>query len=219
MKTKTSSKEVKQPSAPERYGATTAKLSRKDSEEEEWMTLPKKLDNGSRMYATMPSRNTVAFARETTPLTSSIRSQSNPASSKGRRTKSLASTQGSLEDPYISSSDRSALFGSNRESIFPDFHDRWLPDVFESEQQTRGSLSSPTGTFQNLHQHHRPKHYLHRSIKRRMFLFLSEPTSSKGSAIFYLVVILAILTINIVMVMQTMNHWQFTPDDCISCGG
>jgi hypothetical protein len=213
MTTKASTKKGGQPSAAESYGGTTSKLSWKDSVEAELMN-----DHGSRIYTTMPSRNTVAFAGETTPLTSSI-PQSNLASAKGRRTKSLTSSQGSLDDPLNFSSDRSALFGSNRESIFPDFHDCWLPDVVESDEQTVFSPSSPTGAFQKLHQHHRQMHYLHRSIKRRIFLFLSEPTSSKGSALFYLVVVLAILSINIIMVMQTMNNWQYTPDDCITCGG
>jgi hypothetical protein len=224
MTTKASSNnEVEQSSESGRYGAITSKLSWKDSEEDELTNPPKQMrqiDEGSPMYTTMPSRNTVAFAGETMPLTSSSMSRSDAASPKGRRTKSLTSSQVSLDEPCISLSDRSAVFGSNRDSIFPDFHNRWLPDVYEeSEQQTiLGSMmSSPT--VQEQHQHHMPKRYLNRSIKRRMFLFLSEPTSSKGSAIFYLVVISSILTINIVMVMQTMNHWQYTPDDCITCGG
>jgi hypothetical protein len=208
MTTEAFSKGVEQPSAAELYGGTASKLSWQHNEEE--LT--------SQMYATMPSRNTVAFAGETTPLTSFMPT-SNPASSKRQKVKSLASSQASLEDPYISSSDRTALLDSNRESIFPDFHNQWLPGVFESEEPAISTLSSPTGAFHALDHHHQPKHYLHRSIKRRIFLFLSEPTSSKGSAIFFLVVISAILAINIVMVMQTMNHWQYTPDDCITCGG
>ena len=176
------------------------------------------------------SRNaTVAFAGESTPLTTSLSSRGH-AAGPSRRHPNLAMSH--LEDSYAScTSERSSVPRSQRhDSIFPDFHNLWLPDVVESDEQDTiitNSLASPTRGSQKLHHHHdhhdhnhdHVKRFPHRSIKRRMFLFLSEPTSSKGSAIFYLVLISAILTINIVMVMQTMDYWQYTPDDCISCGG
>ena len=58
-----------------------------------------------------------------------------------------------------------------------------------------------------------------RSWKRRFFLLLTEPESSFGSAVFYFVLIFAIFASNIIMIMQTMKAWQFTPTDCHSCGG
>lgn len=58
-----------------------------------------------------------------------------------------------------------------------------------------------------------------RSWKRRLFLLLTEPETSLGSAIFYFVLIFAIFASNIIMIMQTMKQFQFTPDDCRSCGG
>jgi hypothetical protein len=58
-----------------------------------------------------------------------------------------------------------------------------------------------------------------RSWNRRFFLLLTEPESSFGSAVFYFVLIFAIFASNIIMVMQTMKAWQFTPTDCHSCGG
>lgn len=30
---------------------------------------------------------------------------------------------------------------------------------------------------------------------------------------------MAIAAMNFIMIMQTMHHWQYTPDDCITCGG
>lgn len=61
--------------------------------------------------------------------------------------------------------------------------------------------------------------HLERSWRRRLFLLITEPETSFLSAIFYAVLILAIFASNLLMIMQTMNEWQFTPDDCRSCGG
>jgi hypothetical protein len=58
-----------------------------------------------------------------------------------------------------------------------------------------------------------------RSWKRRVFLLLTEPESSIGSAAFYFVLIFAIFASNVIMILQTMDAWQFTPTDCHSCGG
>ena len=58
-----------------------------------------------------------------------------------------------------------------------------------------------------------------RPPRRRFFLFLTEPDTSVASAVFFFVLIISIFVLNIVMMMQTMNRFQFTPDDCRSCGG
>jgi hypothetical protein len=58
-----------------------------------------------------------------------------------------------------------------------------------------------------------------RSIRRRIFLLLTEPETSIFSALFFMVLIIAIAASNILMMMQTMQAWQFTPEDCIACGG
>eukprot|EP00977_Amphora_coffeiformis_P016962 scaffold5383_cov222-Amphora_coffeaeformis.AAC.3 len=58
-----------------------------------------------------------------------------------------------------------------------------------------------------------------RPLRRRFFLFLTEPDTSVASAVFFFVLIISIFVLNIVMMMQTMTKFQFTPDDCVSCGG
>lgn len=58
-----------------------------------------------------------------------------------------------------------------------------------------------------------------RPLRRRIFLFLTEPDTSVASAIFFFVLVISILVLNCVMMMQTMTHFQFTPSDCLSCGG
>lgn len=79
----------------------------------------------------------------------------------------------------------------------------WLPDRCEH-------FSSDTN------QSHRRRP---RSFKRRCFLFLTEFESSRGSAIFFVLLMVCIFVMNVVMIMQTMDEWQYTPHDCITCGG
>ena len=57
------------------------------------------------------------------------------------------------------------------------------------------------------------------SIRRRIFLFLTEPQSSILSFVFFIILILAISLSNILMMFQTMPLFQFTPPDCVICGG
>ena len=58
-----------------------------------------------------------------------------------------------------------------------------------------------------------------RSWKRRVFVFMTEPESSTGATIFYAVLILTIGLSNLITVMQTMEQWQYSPTDCVTCGG
>lgn len=58
-----------------------------------------------------------------------------------------------------------------------------------------------------------------RPLRRRIFLFLTEPDTSVASAIFFFVLIVTITIMNVVMMMQTCDSFQFVPDDCRSCGG
>jgi hypothetical protein len=67
------------------------------------------------------------------------------------------------------------------------------------------------------HRHHRLR--TGRSIRRRIFLFLTEPDTSIASAVFFFILLATISLMNLVMIMQTMQHWQYTPDDCRTCGG
>ena len=57
------------------------------------------------------------------------------------------------------------------------------------------------------------------SWRRRIFLIITEPESSALSAAFYVILMSAIFVANIIMVMQTMESWQYTPQNCVTCGG
>ena len=67
--------------------------------------------------------------------------------------------------------------------------------------------------------HGSPKRQVKRSVRRRLFLFLTEPHTSIGSALFYALLMLIIVVSNLFEIMQTVDTWQFTPTDCIMCGG
>eukprot|EP00978_Attheya_sp_CCMP212_P049148 scaffold623057_cov59-Attheya_sp.AAC.1 len=100
-----------------------------------------------------------------------------------------------------------------------------------------GLTASPSGRFKtpdHKHKHSsssllsdtpKKKHHIarlkrvRRSIRRRIFLLLTEPETSIFSALFFILLIITIAASNIAMMMQTMEGWQFTPDDCIACGG
>ena len=59
----------------------------------------------------------------------------------------------------------------------------------------------------------------HRSFRRRLFLFLTEPSSSWGSAIYFFILILAIFASNLIIILQTMAYFQYTPTECGFCRG
>mmetsp|Transcript_18093 Transcript_18093/g.19613 ORF Transcript_18093/g.19613 Transcript_18093/m.19613 type:complete len:487 (-) Transcript_18093:1455-2915(-) len=70
----------------------------------------------------------------------------------------------------------------------------------------------------NIH-HERVHSDRHRSIRRRFFLFLTEPSSSWGSAVYFFILIFAIFASNLIIIMQTMSYFQYTPASCHICEG
>eukprot|EP00536_Pseudo-nitzschia_multiseries_P007587 jgi/Psemu1/296616/fgenesh1_pm.180_\ len=58
-----------------------------------------------------------------------------------------------------------------------------------------------------------------KSFRRRFFLFLTDPSSSWFSAIFFLLLIVAIALSSMIMIMQTMKCFQYTPTECGFCYG
>ena len=92
----------------------------------------------------------------------------------------------------------------------------WIPARWEEESHNNNQH------YKHHHHHHTRQHHHHRtprSLKRRIFLFLTEPDSSVASAAFFVLLLICISAMNVVMMMQTMSAWQFTPDDCRTCGG
>lgn len=97
--------------------------------------------------------------------------------------------------PLVTSSSAiSDDFSETRHPWFRHLNKHWLPPKFDDRKRRR-------------------------SLRNRVFLVLTEPDSSVGSAAFFALVVIAIALMNIVMMMQTMNAFQFTPTDCRACGG
>ncbi|CAJ1949378.1 unnamed protein product [Cylindrotheca closterium] len=55
--------------------------------------------------------------------------------------------------------------------------------------------------------------------RRQLLLLLTEPESSWGASFFFVILIALITFSNVLMVIQTMDSWQFVPTDCVTCGG
>lgn len=72
----------------------------------------------------------------------------------------------------------------------------------------------------HLHKDARPgQKYSFGYIRLHIFLFLTEPSSSFLAKCFFAFLIMVILSMNVLMMMQTMTVFQFIPDDCRVCGG
>ena len=70
---------------------------------------------------------------------------------------------------------------------------------------TNGSSSS-LKSYQNM-----------RTIRRRIFLMMTDPTSSILSLIFFVILTIMICSSNIVMMLETMEKFQYIPDECEYC--
>jgi hypothetical protein len=125
--------------------------------------------------------------------------------SSGKPSLHISSSESSENHP--SSQQGSALFSKLSRHFVPqqwDFVEHTAQEASVRPTKHRGSISL-------IRQR--------RSIKRRIFLIMTEPDTSIVSALFFFVLIITISLMNIVMMMQTMQHWQYTPTDCRTCGG
>lgn len=79
-------------------------------------------------------------------------------------------------------------------------------------------ITSLTDGHSNPFRSRSQKHWFEKE-RRQLFLLLTVPESSWGATIFFVVLIALIAFSNILMVIQTMDAWQFVPTDCVTCGG
>ena len=117
--------------------------------------------------------------------------------------------------------------------FFSNYSHRWLPSDIENDLTPAGmnNTTQPIGggghplhanagvlggSGRNLMLNHLGRK---RTWRRRIFLLITEPHTSTGSLIFYLVCVVVILVSNVFEIMQTVESWQFIPTDCVSCGG
>ena len=129
------------------------------------------------------------------------------------------------------------LAGSNRLTkdsarFFRHMSPRLIPSDFEDEDDgetmdhknknngndnENGNDNDNDNGINNQDPSHSARH--HRGFRRRLFLFLTEPSSSWLSAVFFFILTLAIFVSNVIIIMQTMSSFQYTPTECHFCGG
>jgi hypothetical protein len=139
-----------------------------------------------------------------------------------------------LYDQYQTRRGYPPLLNSRRRNskFFQHIESRWIPGQFEDEDINDDGLGNhnkindestendPLLRAGTKNESNRAFSTLrHRGFRRRLFLFLTEPDSSLGSAAFFFVLIFAICVSNVIMIMQTMDYFQYTPTDCHNCGG
>lgn len=95
-------------------------------------------------------------------------------------------------------------------SFFGSFSNTLLPGVWDVE-----TIPNSGSSMQQRSQHLVQP----RSLRRRIFLILTEPHTSIVSAFYFVILVVSIAFINLLMIIQTMEEFQYTPDNCKSCGG
>jgi len=85
-----------------------------------------------------------------------------------------------------------------RPSLFRSFSYHWFPGVWDVETVAPTRSQQSTTPIVEA-----------RSLKRRIFLVLTEPETSFASAAFFGVLLVAITLVNLLMVIQTMEEFQF----------
>lgn len=97
----------------------------------------------------------------------------------------------------------------------------WIPSPWDVTSVVSEPILKSPGhpTTRTAKSHHKSYSRQARSLKRRVFLCLTEPDTSIASAVFFFVLVISITLMNVVMMMQTMQAFQFTPTDCRTCGG
>jgi hypothetical protein len=127
------------------------------------------------------------------------------------------------DTPIVSSAKTTATSQSGTSlSSFKSMSQHWFPDqweVIDTPEDTRVRYRSSFLQHNQQHNRHDDRWRTRRSTKRRIFLFLTEPDTSIASAVFFLFLIATISLMNLVMIMQTVGNFQYTPVDCRICGG
>lgn len=143
---------------------------------------------------------------ETTPLVTSFDN-----SSGNRATSEFHISTGNGNDNGTPNRPRNALHSSFTPK-------NWIPGPCDVETVPVDGTAA-RGRKKNCAAHSVAAAAVHtRSLRRRLFLTLTEPETSFASALFLAVLVVTIALMNIVMILQTMERWQYTPTDCRWCG-
>ena len=85
---------------------------------------------------------------------------------------------------------------------------RLIPGNFEDEHDYERNIFGENRSRSEGH---------HRGFRRRLFLFLTEPSSSWLSTVFFFFLIVAISVSNLITIMKTMSSFQYRPTECDFC--
>ena len=91
-----------------------------------------------------------------------------------------------------------------------------IPGTIEDEHEM-GILNRKGEVNANFKEDGTSKRGISRSFRRRLYLFLTEPSSSRLSAVFFFFLIVAIFMSNLIMIMETMPSFQYRPTECNFC--
>jgi len=98
--------------------------------------------------------------------------------------------------------------------VFQSLSDHWIPGRWDDPIPLSAEQTTP-----RRNRRVKPPRPMMRSWKRRIFLILTEPNTSIASAFFFGILVITISLMNVVMIIQTIEKFQFTPTDCRTCGG
>lgn len=115
---------------------------------------------------------------------------------------------------------RASVFLSNSSKYFPHLKQTMFPGNLEDESDERDIISGRRIEMEPsdmVIEDRSNRKGSHRGLRRRLFLFLTEPSSSCLSAVFFFVLVVSISASNLITILQTMSAFQYRPTECDFC--
>mmetsp|Transcript_18230 Transcript_18230/g.45288 ORF Transcript_18230/g.45288 Transcript_18230/m.45288 type:complete len:504 (-) Transcript_18230:197-1708(-) len=122
-----------------------------------------------------------------------------------------------MGETSIRQSSRRILSRAHSSKRIPRITARLIPGTIEDEHTERDFLGNRGEIIDIINEDGSYRVGATRGFRRRLFLFLTEPSSSWLSAIFFFFLIVAIFMSNLIMILQTMSSFQYRPTECKFC--
>ena len=107
----------------------------------------------------------------------------------------------------------------NQKKPMQEYSSAWkFQDTLAHSYLPRGEEESSVDVDVDI-DHDKTISYHHRNFRRKLFLLLTEPESSIASATVFAVLVVMISLSVVIMVIQTLPMYQYTPINCKMCGG
>lgn len=130
---------------------------------------------------------------------------------------SLRSLRTMGDTSVIHQSSRRILSRAHSSRRVPRITARLIPGTIEDEPTERYFLGNRGEIIDIIQEDGSYRSGNTRGFRRRLFLFLTEPSSSWLSAGFFFFLIVAIFMSNAIMILQTMSSFQYRPTECDFC--